>query len=181
MTVIIWNLLHSSITAMPYGYTQLENCCCCCSDGEHPWSDLEKYCRVDSLWRLSGLAEDNVTKLHEHVLTDRGLKIREIAKAVEISRNMMDGRMDPVWHIGLEKERWLSCLLTRNNRRNREITLQYSLTLFKRSRCLSVSVSFRNRWRSMNTLVHTRNQWTVETVDFTRRSCPEEGEYCPID
>jgi len=32
----------------------------------------------------------------------------------------------------------------------------------------------------MDPLVHTRDQGTVETEDFTRRTCSEEGEDCPI-
>jgi len=32
----------------------------------------------------------------------------------------------------------------------------------------------------MNPLVHTRDQGPVETVDFTRRTCSEEDEDCPI-
>jgi len=32
----------------------------------------------------------------------------------------------------------------------------------------------------MDPLVHTRDQRTVETVDFTRRTWSEEGEDCPI-
>jgi len=32
----------------------------------------------------------------------------------------------------------------------------------------------------MDPLVHTRDQGTVETVNFTRRTCSEEGEDCPI-
>jgi len=32
----------------------------------------------------------------------------------------------------------------------------------------------------MDPLVHTRDQGTVETVDFTRRTCSEEVEECPI-
>jgi len=37
-----------------------------------------------------------------------------------------------------------------------------------------------DRRRNMDPLVHTRDQGTVETVDFTRRTCSEEGEDCPI-
>jgi len=33
----------------------------------------------------------------------------------------------------------------------------------------------------MDPLVHTGDQGTVETVDFTRRTCSEEGEDCPSD
>ena len=32
----------------------------------------------------------------------------------------------------------------------------------------------------MSSLVHTRDQGTVETVDFTRRTYAEKGEDCPI-
>jgi len=32
----------------------------------------------------------------------------------------------------------------------------------------------------MDPLVYTRDQGTVETVDFTRRTCFEEDEDCPI-
>ena len=32
----------------------------------------------------------------------------------------------------------------------------------------------------MDPLVHTRDQGTIETVDFTRRTCSEEGEECLI-
>jgi len=35
-------------------------------------------------------------------------------------------------------------------------------------------------WRNMDPLVHTRDQGTVETVDFTGWTCSEEGEDCPI-
>lgn len=39
-----------------------------------------------------------------------------------------------------------------------------------------VSASFRDRRRNMDSLVYTRDQGTVETVDFTQRTCSEEGE-----
>ena len=32
----------------------------------------------------------------------------------------------------------------------------------------------------MDPLVHTRDQGTIETVDFSRRTCSEEGKDCPI-
>lgn len=38
-----------------------------------------------------------------------------------------------------------------------------------------------NLRQNMVLLVHTRDQVTVETVDFTQRTCSEEGEDCPID
>ena len=32
----------------------------------------------------------------------------------------------------------------------------------------------------MDTLVHTKDQGTVETMNFTRRTCSKEGEDCPV-
>jgi len=43
-----------------------------------------------------------------------------------------------------------------------------------------VSASFRDRRRNIDPLVHTRDQGTVETMDFTRRTSSKEGEDCPI-
>ena len=33
----------------------------------------------------------------------------------------------------------------------------------------------------MNALLHSRDERTIETVDFTRRMCSEEVEDCPIE
>ena len=49
------------------------------------------------------------------------------------------------------------------------------LGAIRRSFCV---VSWRRR--NMNPLVHTRDQGTIETVNFTRRTCSEEGEGRPI-
>jgi len=73
--------------------------------------------------------------------------------------------------LGMRKlsARWVPRLLIPDNKRNREI-----------AQSEAVSASFRDRRRNMNPLVHTRDQGTVETVDFARRTCSEEGEDCPI-
>jgi len=77
--------------------------------------------------------EDNVTKIHDLVLADSRLKIREIAETVGMSK-------DRVSHILLEilgmrklSARWVPHLLTPDNKRNRETTSEQCLTLFKRS------------------------------------------------
>jgi hypothetical protein len=41
-------------------------------------------------------------------------------------------------------------------------------------------VSFCDRQRNMDPLVHARDQGIDETVDFTRQTCSEEGKDCPI-
>lgn len=57
------------------------------------------------------------------------------------------------------------------------ITPRYYLVSTKSE---GVSASFRNHGRNMDPLEHTRDQTTVETVDFTRRTCSEKGKDCPI-
>jgi len=65
--------------------------------------------------------EDNVTKIHDLVLADCRLEIREIAETEEI--------------LGMRKlsARWMPRLLTPDNKRNRETTSEQCLTLFKRN------------------------------------------------
>jgi len=67
--------------------------------------------------------------------------------------------------------RWMPRLFTQDNKRNRETTSAQSE---------GVSASFRECRRNMDLQVHTSDQGTVETVNFTRRTCSEEGEDCSI-
>jgi len=85
---------------------------------------------------------------------------------------MSKNRVGHILHeiLGIRKlsARWVPRLLPPDNKRNRVATSDQCLTLF------------RERRRNMYPLVYTRDQGTVETVDFTRRTCSEEGEDCPI-
>jgi len=71
-----------------------------------------------------------VTKIHDLVLADRRLKIREMAETVGMSR------VGHILHeiLGMRKlsARCVPCLLTPDNKRNRETTSEQCLTLFKR-------------------------------------------------
>jgi len=93
---------------------------------------------------------------------------------------------DPVSHIlheilGMRKlsARWVPRLLTPDNKRNRETTFRAVFDAVS-AQSEGVSASFRDRRRNMDPLVHTRDQGTVETVDFTRRTSSEESEDCTI-
>jgi len=106
--------------------------------------------------------EDNVTKIHDLVLADRRLKIREIAETVEMSK----GRVGHILHeiLGMRKlsARWVPRLLTPDNKRNRGTTSERCLTLFKRN-----PKEFLRRFVTVDeTWIH----WYT----------PEEGEDCPI-
>ncbi len=75
--------------------------------------------------------EDNVKKIHDLVLADHRLKLREIAETVGMSK----GRVGYILHEILGKRklsaRWVPRLLTPDNKRNRETTSEQCLTLFK--------------------------------------------------
>jgi len=74
-----------------------------------------------------------VTKVHDLVLADRRLKIREIAETVGMSIY----RVGHILHetLGMKKlsARWVPRLLSPDNKHNRETTSEQCLTLFKRN------------------------------------------------
>jgi len=105
---------------------------------------------------------------------------REIAETVGMSK-------DRVGHILLEilglrklSTRWVPRMLTADNKRNRETTSEQCLTVFKRNpkEFLRRFVTVDETWIHWYT-PETKSP-TVETVDFTRLTCSEEGEDCPI-
>ncbi|XP_029167068.1 uncharacterized protein LOC114937661 [Nylanderia fulva] len=63
--------------------------------------------------------EDNVTKIHDLVLADRRLKVREIAETVGISKDRVGYILHEI--LGMKKlsARWVPRLLTPDNKRNR--------------------------------------------------------------
>jgi len=87
---------------------------------------------------------------------------------------MSKDRVGHILHeiLGMRKmsARWVPRLLTPDNKSNRETTSEQCLTLLKR-----------NPKKFLSPLVHTRDQGSVETVNFTRRTCSEEGEDGPIN
>ena len=77
--------------------------------------------------------EDMVNKIHDVVLADRRVKIREIADIVNISIE----RVQNILHekLGMKKlsARWVPRLLTVEQKRNRMTTSEHCLDMFKRN------------------------------------------------
>lgn len=77
--------------------------------------------------------EDMVNKIHDIVLTDCRVKIKEIGDIVDISIE----RIQNILHekLGMRKlsARWVPRLLTEEQKRNRMTTSEYCLDMFKRN------------------------------------------------
>ena len=74
-----------------------------------------------------------MTKIHDLVLADRRLKVREIAETVGISKDRVGHILHEILGMRKLSARWVPRLLTPDNKRNRETTSQQCLTLFKRN------------------------------------------------
>jgi len=77
--------------------------------------------------------EDNVTKIHDLVLADRRLKIREIAETVGMSKDRVGHILHEILVMKTLSARWVRRSLTPDNKRNQETTSEQCLTLFKRN------------------------------------------------
>ena len=77
--------------------------------------------------------DENVTQIHDLVLADRRLKVREIAETVGISKDRVGHILHEILGMRKLSARWVPRLLTPDNKRNRETTSQQCLTLFKRN------------------------------------------------
>ncbi|XP_044313292.1 uncharacterized protein LOC123037293 [Drosophila rhopaloa] len=77
--------------------------------------------------------EDNVTKIHDLVLADCRLKIREIAETVGMSKDRVGHILHKILGMRKLSAQWVPRLLTPDNKRNRETTSEQCLTLFKRN------------------------------------------------
>ena len=66
--------------------------------------------------------EDNVKRIHDLVLVDRRLKVREITETVGISQDCVDHILHEILDMRKLSARWVPRLLTPDNKRNRENT-----------------------------------------------------------
>jgi len=74
-----------------------------------------------------------VTKIHDLVLADRRLKVREIAETVGIPKVRVGHILHKILGMRKLSTRWVRRLFTPDNKRNRETTSEQCLTLFKRN------------------------------------------------
>ena len=77
--------------------------------------------------------EDMVNKIHDIVLADCWMKIREIAASVNISTKCIENILHD--KLGMRKlsARWVLRLLTFNQKQNRMVTSKQCLAMFKRN------------------------------------------------
>ncbi|XKL62660.1 hypothetical protein PGB90_002493 [Kerria lacca] len=83
--------------------------------------------------RLSIINEEIIDKIHEIILDDRRMKVRELAHAVGISTE----RVHHILHEYLDTRklsaRWVPRLLTLDHKRNRVTTSKECLAMFNRN------------------------------------------------
>jgi len=80
----------------------------------------------------TAFTEDNVTKIHDLVLADRRLKIREIAETY-MSKDRVGHILHEILSMRRLSARWVPRFLIPDNKRIRETTSEQCLTLFKRN------------------------------------------------
>ena len=116
-----------------------------------------------------------IEKIHDIVLNDRRLKVREIIETVKIS-------VGRVWHIlheclGMRKlsARWVPRLLTADHKRARVVASEQCLGMFQRN-----SKEFSRRYVTVDeTWIHyctPEIKTSVEYVDQAWRICAEKSE-----
>ena len=77
--------------------------------------------------------DENVSKIHDLVLADRRIKVRELADAVGISKDRVGHILHEILGMRKLSARWVPRLLTPDNKRNRASTSDQCLTLFRRN------------------------------------------------
>jgi len=126
--------------------------------------------------------ENNVTKIHDLVLADRRLKIREIAETVSMSKDRVGHVLHEILGIRKLSARWVPRLLTPDNKRNRETTSELCLSLFKRNpkeflrRFVTVDETWIH-WYTPETKEQSK-QWTSpgEPAPKKAKSVPSAGK-----
>ena len=105
-----------------------------------------------------------IDKVHDIVLTDRRVKVRKLVEATGISH----GTVILILHeqLGMKKlwARWLPRLFTADHKRDRVTISKQCLEMFQRN-----PDEFLHRFITvdMDPLLHTRDERTVKTMDFT--------------
>ena len=89
--------------------------------------------RGEEVGFLKKTMEDNVTKIHNLVLADGQLKVREISETVGISKDRMGHILHEILGMRKLSVQWVLRLLTPGNKGNHETTSKQCLMLFKRN------------------------------------------------
>ena len=112
-----------------------------------------------------------MTKVHDLVLADRRLKVREIAETVGISKDRVGHILHEILGMRKLSARWVPRLLTPDNKRTRETTSEQCLTLFKRN-----PKEFLRRFVTVDeTWIH----WYIPETKEQSKQCILPGECVP--
>jgi histone-lysine N-methyltransferase SETMAR len=119
--------------------------------------------------------DEMIHKIHDIVLVDRRMNIREIVEIVGISSEPVQNIVHE--YLGMTKlsARWVPRLLTVDNNRNRMTTSKQCFELFKSNpkKFLRRFVTVDETWIPS---LHARNERRVKTVDITRQTITKEGK-----
>lgn len=117
----VYGNLSPSMTTIRYWFNEFKRGRTSVLDEERPGRPIEV------------TTDEMVDKIHDIVLADRRVKIREIVETVGISFERVQNILHE--HLGMTKlsARWVPRLLTLDNKRNRMTTSKLCLDMFKRN------------------------------------------------
>ena len=136
-------------------------------------STLVKYMLVDVLWWTSFGTSEIIDKIHDMVLSDRWIKVREIVEATGISQGTVFSILHEKLNVKKILARWVPHLLSGENKRNRMVDSEAILALFRSS-----PDEFLRQYTTVDetdTPLHSRDKGTIKIVGFWRQMGSEEG------
>ena len=74
-----------------------------------------------------------IDKIHDMVLNDRRIKVREIVEAIGISQGTLFSILFEKLGVKRISARWVPCLLSEENKRNHVVDSQAIFALFRRN------------------------------------------------
>ncbi|KAG5346679.1 SETMR methyltransferase, partial [Acromyrmex charruanus] len=117
------------------------------------------------------VTEDNVKKIHEMVLADRKVKVRELADATKISTERTRHILGGILHMKKLSCRWVPRMLTPDQKHERESTSKECLDLLMRNRA--------DFWRRLVTVDETWIHYYTPENRMSARQWTEAGTSAP--
>ena len=117
------------------------------------------------------VTEDNVKKIHEMVLADRKVKVRELADTTKISTERTRHILGNILHMKKLSCRWVPRMLTPDQKHERESTSKECLDLLMRNRA--------DFWRRLVTVDETWIHYYTPENRMSARQWTEAGTSAP--
>ena len=149
-TVRLW------INKFKWGRTIIE-------DAQRPWSPK------------SAVTPENIDKVHDVVLADRRVEVRQLAEAAAISIERVDFIFYEELHMAKLFARWVSRLLILEQKRNRMQKSIECLYLFKKNSA-DFFAAFCNNEQNLDPPLYAGNETGVKTVNWTTIRGLEKGK-----